>query len=106
AKGIADELIEHGTVSRPSFGMQLQPIAPRTAGGSPGLYVQAVTAGGPAADAGLRPGDVIVEIDGEPVASADALVVKTLTMKAGDVVHLKYQRLGATHTAELRLAAG
>ena len=106
AIAIADDLIEHGTVSRPSFGMQLQPIAPRTTGGSPGLYVQAVTAGGPAAEAGLRLGDVIVEIDGEPVASADALVVKTLTMNAGDVIHLKYERLGASHTAELRLAAG
>ena len=109
ANGIAGDLIEHGTVSRPSFGMQLQAISPQlaqTTGGSPGLFVQAVTAGGPAEAAGLRPGDVIVEIDGEPATSADALVVKTLTMKPGDVVHLKYERQGASHTADLRLAAG
>ena len=36
----------------------------------------------------------------------DALVVKTLTMKAGDVVHLKYERHGALHTTELTLSAG
>jgi putative serine protease PepD len=65
-----------------------------------------VTPGGPAQEAGLRPGDVIVEINGEPAESVDALVVKTLTMKAGKVVHLKYERQGATHTAELTLSAG
>jgi putative serine protease PepD len=70
------------------------------------LFVQAVTSGGPAEEAGLQPGDVIVEIDGEPAGSVDALVVKTLTMKEGDVVHLKYERQGASHTADLRLSAG
>jgi putative serine protease PepD len=62
-----------------------------------------VTAGGPAEKAGLRPGDVIVEVDGEPADSVDALVVKTLKMNAGDVVHLRYRRNGATHTTTLTL---
>jgi hypothetical protein len=35
-----------------------------------------------------------------------ALVVKTLTMQAGDVVHLKYERQGVSHTTDLRLSAG
>ena len=49
ARGIADELIASGKVTRPGFGLQVQPI-------SGGLFVQAVTAGGPADKAGLRPG--------------------------------------------------
>lgn len=36
----------------------------------------------------------------------DALVVKTLTVKAGDVVHLKYERRGVSHTADLTLSVG
>jgi putative serine protease PepD len=108
AGGIADELISSGRVTRPGFGMQLQTISPelaRQTGAPAGLFVEAVTAGGPADSAGLRPGDVIVEVDGEPAESADALVLKTLQMKAGDTVRLKFVRLGATHTTVLTLSA-
>ena len=108
AAKIADELMAGGTVNRPSFGMQLQTISPeiaRATGGSAGLFVEAVTPGGPAEAAGLRAGDVVVEVDGEPVRSADALVVKTLTMRAGDVVRLTYERHGSSHTTELKLSA-
>ena len=107
ARGIADELIDTGRVSRPSFGMQLQTISPGLAqqtGAPAGLFVEAVTAGGPADSAGIRPGDIIVEVDGEPAESADALVVKTLRMKAGDTVRLTYVRSGASHTTVLTLA--
>ena len=108
AKGIADELIAGEKVTRPGFGLQVQPISPelaRATGRSPGLFVGAVTAGGPADQAGLRPGDVILEVEGEPAQSLDNLIVKTLTMKAGDIVNLKFERQGATHTAALRLSA-
>lgn len=108
ARGIADELIADGKVTRPGFGMQVQTIpeeVAHAAGRSAGLFVEAVTAGGPADMAGLRPGDVVVEVDGEPAESADALILKTLKMQAGDVVHLTYERLGAFHTAALRLSA-
>jgi putative serine protease PepD len=107
ARGIADELIADGKVSRPGFGMQVQPISQELAqatGRSPLLFVQAVTAGGPADSAGLRPGDIIVEVDGEPADSVDALTVKTLQMKAGDIVRLKYERQGTSHTVDLRLS--
>jgi putative serine protease PepD len=106
---VADELIADGRVTRPGFGMQVQPI-PRelaqAAGGTAGLFVEAVTAGGPADKAGLRPGDVIVEVDGEPAESIDPLVVKTLKMKPGDVVHLTFVRRGASQTVALRLSQG
>jgi putative serine protease PepD len=107
AEGIADELISNGQVTRPGFGLQVQPITPELAqatGRPAGLFVETVTAGGPADQAGLRPGDVIVEVDGEPADSVDALIVKTLKMKAGDIVRVTYERQGATHTADLRLS--
>jgi putative serine protease PepD len=108
ARGIADELISNGSVTRPGFGLQVQPITPQLAqatGRPVGLFIEAVTAGGPADEAGLRPGDVIVEIDGEPADSVDALVVKTLKMKPGDVVHVTYERQGAKHSTSLTLSA-
>ena len=99
AKGIAGELISSGRVTRPGFGMRVQPIAQ-------GLFVAAVSAGGPADQAGLRPGDVIVELDGEPTDSIDPLVVKTLQMNAGDTIDLTYERQGARHETTLTLSAG
>jgi len=109
AEGIASELIAGGKVSRPSLGLQVQAISQELAqatGGSAGLFVAAVTAGGAAEKAGLRPGDVIVEFDGEPAPSVDTLIVKTLQKKVGDVIHLTYERGGASHTTELKLTAG
>ena len=109
ASRIADELIANGKATRPSFGMQIQTIPPELAqatGGSAGLFVESVTPGGPADQAGLRPGDVIVEVDGDPTHSVDALVVKTLKKGPGDMIHLTYKRQGVSHTTDLTLSAG
>jgi putative serine protease PepD len=108
AKPLADELISSGTVNHPSVGMQVQAIPRELAaqtGRRPGLFVQEVTAGGPADEAGIRPGDVIVEIDGQPATSVDDLVVKTLTMEVGETLEITYERAGTSTTTRLTLAA-
>ncbi len=53
-----------------------------------------VTPGGPAAKAGLRPGDVIVGFEGKPVTDADALVVAIRAREVGDTVRLTVRRGG------------
>jgi putative serine protease PepD len=106
AKRIAGELITERKVTRPNLGLQVQAIPEelaRQTGGSAGLFVQSVTSGGAAAQAGLRPGDVIVEVDGEPARDSDALIVKMLTMKAGDTLHVKYERHGSSDTTLVTL---
>lgn len=106
ARTLAGELIASGEVSHPSFGMQVQTISQelaRATGGTAGLFVQSVPAVGPAWDAGLRPGDIIVEVDGNTATDADALIVKTITMEPGDTVRVTYERSGSTATAELTL---
>src|SRR5215510_658915 len=82
AKRIADEVIATGRVTHAFLGLQTVPIPPSAAeqAGLPeGLFVQAVTAGGPAATAGLRPEDVITKIDGDPATSNVQLQELTLT---------------------------
>ena len=59
-------------VTHAFFGIQTVPIPPAAAaqaGVPEGLFVQAVTPGGPAATAGLRADDVITTIDGQPATS-------------------------------------
>jgi putative serine protease PepD len=95
AKSIADEIIATGRVTHAFFGLQTVPIPPgaATQSGLPqGLYVQAVTPGGPAATAGLRADDVITKIDGEPATSNLQLEELTLTKKPGDRLHRLHQR--------------
>jgi putative serine protease PepD len=107
AMPLADELIANGKVSHLTFGMQVQAIPQEqasTGNGSHGLFVHSLTPGGPADKAGLRPGDVLVEVDGQPATDVDALVVKTLEMSAGDTVKMTYQRAGASATVTLTLA--
>jgi putative serine protease PepD len=60
---------------------------------------------GPAARAGLRPGDVIVSFDGKPVSSADELIVDIRSHQPGDLVRITYRRGGATHKAILTLGS-
>jgi putative serine protease PepD len=104
AKKLADELIETGRVNHPDLGLQVQTIPPEIAqqtGGTAGLFVQGVTPGGSADQAGLRRGDIITEIEGEPATSVEDLVVKTLTLRAGDSIRVTYKRSGTSATTVL-----
>jgi S1-C subfamily serine protease len=80
ARFIVGKLILEGRVRRGMLGIGAQavPLPPKwlnalevpTKGG---IQVQSVESGGPADKAGLRPGDVIVQFEGRPVDSIDAL---------------------------------
>jgi putative serine protease PepD len=106
AKSIADEIISTGRVSHAYFGLETVPIPAEAAaqvGLSGALYVQAVTAGGPAARAGLRVGDVITSVGGQPATGNVQLQELSLTKKAGDTVDIEYVRNGATAKAKTTL---
>jgi putative serine protease PepD len=108
AKAIADEIIATGRVTHAFFGLGTVPIPPAAAaqaGVPEGLYVQAVTPGGPAAMAGLRAEDIITTIDGEPATSNIQLQELTLTKKPGDTVSIGYTRAGQSGTATVTLGA-
>jgi putative serine protease PepD len=108
AKSIADEIIATGSVTHAFFGLQTKPIPPAAAEQArlpEGLYVQAVTPGGPAATAGLRADDVITKINGDEATSNIQLQELTLTKKPGDTVSIDYTRDGKSATTTVTLAA-
>jgi putative serine protease PepD len=108
AKTISDEIISTGHVTHAYFGLETLPIPPSAASqaGVPGgLFVAGVAAGGPAATAGLRAGDVITTVDGTPATSNIQLQEVTLTKKPGDTVEIGYVREGKSATATVTLAA-
>jgi putative serine protease PepD len=83
---VADQLISGGTVAHAYLGVQLSD-AP-----SGGASVSALTAGAPAAKAGLKQGEIVTAIDGKAVASADALVNAVDAHRPGDRVTLRAGR--------------
>ena len=103
----ANEIISTGRVSRAYLGIQATPVTPEVASANsvaPGLYVTAVDPAGPGQAAGLRVGDIITTIDGQPAQSTDQLALLTLTKNPGDKVEIGYQRNGQASTTTLTLA--
>jgi putative serine protease PepD len=96
-KKVADGLIDNGSVRHAYLGLQL-------GDGDGGAQVGAVSAGGPAADAGLRAGDVVTAIDGRRVADSDALVAAVDNHQPGDEVTLTITRDGDSRELQAKLA--
>jgi putative serine protease PepD len=105
AKTITDEIISTGSVTHAFFGVATLPT-PSTAdeGQTPqGLFVREVVPGGPSAQAGLRPGDVITTLNGQPATSNVQLQEITLTSKPGEKVDVGYSRNGRSATTTVTL---
>jgi S1-C subfamily serine protease len=62
-----------------------------------------ITAGGPAAQAGMQPGDVITRFAGQPVGNAAALLDAVRSSVPGSQVTVTFTRAGQAHTATMRL---
>ncbi|HWI73441.1 MAG TPA: trypsin-like peptidase domain-containing protein [Baekduia sp.] len=99
---VAAALIAGETVQHPQLGVQIED------GTSGGVKLAAVTAGGAAAGAGLKAGDVITAIDGTAVSDADALASLIASHQPGDTLKITFTRSGAeqTVTATLGTAKG
>jgi putative serine protease PepD len=93
---IADSLIDTGRAGHPDLGLSAQALIVESKDAVPtGLFVSAVTPGGPADTAGIRAGDIILTIDGQSATSVDQLVLVTLTRQEGEAVPFTISRDGA-----------
>jgi putative serine protease PepD len=108
ARFVATELIRTGRAAHSVLGALVSTgyagngaqISPARASGSP-----PVTPGGPAAQAGLRPGDVIIRFAGQPIGSATALLDAIRSEPPGSRVTITFVRDGQAHTATLTLGS-
>ncbi len=105
AKKTAEQIIKTGKATYPIMGVSVDTSfsgvgARITTHGTP------ILAGGPAAKAGLRAGDVIIEFDGKAIATSNELVVAIRAHNVGDRVIVKFQRGTSTLSAALTLIAG
>jgi serine protease Do len=103
AKPVVTQLANSGQVVRGWLGVGIQPVTEELAKGfklpgAEGALVTSVREGAPAAVAGLKAGDVIVEYDGRKVARAAELPRAVAETPVGRKVTLKVVRNGAPVT--------
>ncbi len=96
AKDVMQQIVENGSVRRGSLGALFSdlPLSLQTDGSSVrrGIQVRDVTPNGPAWSAGIRPGDILLSIDGVEIVDARALLLMISQRQPGGRVEFKVQR--------------
>jgi len=108
ARNVVEQIREHGKVVRGYLGVFIQDVTPEIAkafglnqGG--GVLIGDVSADTPASRAGLKKGDVVLQLNGAPVDSRNQLQVKISQMAPGTAVNLKVWREGKTQDMKVTL---
>ncbi len=104
-KPVVEELIQTGTIKRPGLGITCRLIQGYNSRYEViyGMEVVTVTEGSGADKAGLREGDIILELDGEAIQSDTGMRAWLYSKKVGDVVELTVQRNGEKLTMQVEL---
>src|SRR6185436_2201226 len=100
--------LRSGKITRGRIGVSVTAISPEELEAlnlkdRKGALVRTVPAGGPAATAGIKPGDVIVEFNGKPVVKSDDLVQQVVRTTPGTTVPVKVIRAGKEQTMNVKV---
>ena len=109
AKTLVPELEEHGHVTRAWLGVTIQKLTPDLAQSlgveaARGALVAGVAPGGPAAAAGIEPGDVITRYDAKGIDEQAGLPMLVASTVVGKRVAVEVVRDGTTRTVEVTVA--
>lgn len=110
AIGVYNQLVTSGRVTRGSIGIRFQedqvhdPLLHKQLGAPDGVVVEYVTPGGPAAKAGIQPGDVITQVNSHPVHAGTDLINPIVQTPIGHSVELTYVHNGRTANTSVGVA--
>jgi len=99
AKMVLEQIVKNGAVTRGWIGVEVQELTPQAAesfklGDTRGALIAGVLRGGPADKAGVKPGDVLYEIEGKPVADPSTMLNVVAALAPGAAAHMKLKRKG------------
>jgi S1-C subfamily serine protease len=99
AKMVLEQIVKTGAVTRGWIGVEVQEITPAIAESFKlqnvrGALIAGVLRGGPADKAGVKPGDVLVEIEGKPVGDPSAMLNLIAALAPGTAAKMKLKRQG------------
>lgn len=108
AKYVMDQILKQGKVVRGYIGIGIQEVTPDlakafNAPAEKGALVRDVAPDSPGAEAGLQRGDVVTEMNGQPITGPNDLKLKVATMAPGSAVTLKVLRNGQPRDLKVKL---
>lgn len=107
-RAISSQLIKTGSVQHGYIGITMNDVTPDNASffklkDADGAIVSQVAPGSPAADAGLKSGDVIRELNGQQITNGSALQVAVSEETPGTAIQLGILRNGVSQTISIKL---
>jgi serine protease Do len=111
AKKVVQQIVENGKVVRAYIGVIPDPLPPAIAkdsglpDGQEGVFVSGIRPQSPAFKAGLKPGDIIIDVDGKPVTDPKSLRTRTFILPIGSQVAIGYYRDGKKSSVTLTTEA-
>jgi Do/DeqQ family serine protease len=99
AKSVLEQIVKSGAVTRGWIGVELAPVTPALAesfnlGTAEGAIINGVLSGGPADKAGVKPGDVLLSVDGKRTSDPRGTVNIVTEIAPGNTAKLLVKRKG------------
>jgi Do/DeqQ family serine protease len=106
AKMVLEQIVKSGSVTRGWIGVEVQEITPPVAesfhlGSTRGALIAGVLRGGPADKAGIKPGDVLLEVQGRPVSDPTSMLNLIAALPPGSSARMKLRRQEREIEAEI-----
>jgi serine protease DegQ len=108
AKQVMQQIIETGSVTRGWLGVSMQDVTPELAESlnlrnTSGTLIAGVLKNGPADDAGIKPGDVLVAVNNNPVANASEMLNMVAALPPGKAAMLSIFRNGTQLDIQVKI---
>ena len=106
ARNVLESIIRHGQVVRGWIGIESQDITPELAdsfglGRNSGAIIAGVVRNGPADRAGVRPGDILLAVEGKPVSNTGEMLNLIAQLAPGAKARLKLMRQNRESTVDV-----
>jgi S1-C subfamily serine protease len=104
ARALVDQMLEFGDIRRGALGFTYDDFTSARSRDLAGAVVRAVDPRSAAERAGLKPGDLVTELDGTPVRDAADLQIRLALLRTGEVAEFAVSRPGGTLTVRAEMA--